>query len=62
MGEDVAACLNVTKDWVGDHSSRRLPYLPVIRLSDGTPRYRAPQIEEFINERERASVLLRKRR
>ena len=62
MGEDVAARLNVKKDWVWDHSSRRLPYLPVIRLSDGTLRYRASQIEEFINERERASVLHRKRR
>ncbi|MEA3148751.1 MAG: hypothetical protein QOI53_4416 [Verrucomicrobiota bacterium] len=27
--EDVAARLNVIKDWVWDHSSRRLPYLPV---------------------------------
>ena len=60
--EDVAERLKVSKDWVWDHSSRRLPYLPVIRLSDGTLRYRASQIEEFINERERASVLRRKRR
>jgi hypothetical protein len=29
--EDVAARLNVTKDWVWDHSSRKAPYLPVIR-------------------------------
>jgi predicted DNA-binding transcriptional regulator AlpA len=60
--EDVAERLNVSKDWVWDHSSRKLPYLPVIRMSDGTLRYRASQIEEFINERERASVLRRKRR
>jgi predicted DNA-binding transcriptional regulator AlpA len=60
--EDVAARLNVTKDWVWDHSSRKLPYLPVIRMSDGVLRYRASQIEEFINERERVSVLRRKRR
>jgi hypothetical protein len=37
--EDVAARLNVTKDWVWDHSSRNTPYLPVIRLSDGVIRY-----------------------
>jgi hypothetical protein len=39
-----------------------LPYLPVIRMSDGALRYRASQIDEFVNERERASVLRRKRR
>jgi predicted DNA-binding transcriptional regulator AlpA len=60
--EDVAERLNVTKDWVWDHSSRRLPYLPVIRMSDGVLRYRASQIEAFLNEREQASNLRRKRR
>jgi predicted DNA-binding transcriptional regulator AlpA len=60
--EDVAARLNVSKDWVWDHSSRKLPYLPVIRMSDGTLSYRASQIEEFVNERERASALRRRRR
>jgi len=30
-----------------------LPYLPVIRMSDGALRYRASKIEQFINERER---------
>ena len=60
--EQVAVRLNVTRDWVWDHSSRRLPYLPVIRMSDGALRYRASQIDEFVNERERASVLRRKRR
>jgi len=34
--EDVAERLNVTKDWVWDHSSRKAPYLPVIRIGDGT--------------------------
>lgn len=38
--EEVAARLNVTKAWVWDHSSRKLPYLPVIRMSDGFLRYR----------------------
>ncbi|HEV2326145.1 MAG TPA: helix-turn-helix domain-containing protein [Terracidiphilus sp.] len=51
--EEVALKLRVSKDWVWDHSSRRLPYLPVIRMSDGALRYRASKIEEFINERER---------
>ena len=60
--EDVAQRLNVTKDWVWDHSSRKAPYLPVIRMSDGALRYRASGIEEFLKERERASYLRRKRR
>lgn len=60
--EEVAAKLKVSTDWVWDHSSRRLPYLPVIRMSDGALRYRASGIEEFLRERERAAVLRRKRR
>lgn len=60
--EEVALKLKVSKDWVWDHSSRRVPYLPVIRMSDGALRYRASGIEEFLRERERASVLRRKRR
>ena len=60
--EEVALKLKVSKDWVWDHSSRRLPYLPVIRMSDGALRYRASGIEEFLRERERASHLRRKRR
>ena len=60
--EDVAQKLRVSKDWVWDHSSRRLPYLPVIRMSDGALRYRASGIAEFLKERERASCLRRKRR
>jgi hypothetical protein len=38
--EEVAQRLNVTKDWVWDQSSRKAPYLPVIRMSDGVLRYR----------------------
>ena len=60
--EDVAERLNGTKDWVWDHSSRKAPYLPVIRIGDGTLRYRMSQIEEFVNERERLTTLRRKRR
>ena len=59
--EDVAERLNVSRDWVWDHSSRKAPFLPVIRMSDGVLRYRASQIEEFLNERERLSSLRRKR-
>src|SRR5271166_2050700 len=59
--EDVAERLNVTKDWVWDHSSRKAPYLPVIRMGDGTLRYRASRIEEFIDERERLTQIRRKR-
>jgi predicted DNA-binding transcriptional regulator AlpA len=60
--EEVALKLRVSKDWVWDHSSRRTPYLPVIRMSDGALRYRPSGIEEFLKERERASSLRRKRR
>ncbi len=59
--EDIAQRLNVTKDWVWDHSSRKAPYLPVIRMGDGTLRYRASRIEEFIDERERLTQIRRKR-
>jgi predicted DNA-binding transcriptional regulator AlpA len=59
--EDVAQRLNVTKDWVWDHSSRKIRYLPVIRMGDGTLRYRASRIEEFIDERERLTQIRRKR-
>jgi len=60
--EEVAAKLKVSTDWVWDHSSRRVPYLPVIRMSDGVLRFRASGIEEFLRERERVSSLRRKRR
>lgn len=60
--EDVARRLNVSTDWVWDHSSRKAPYLPVIRIGEGTLRYRQSQIEEFVCEQERLTVLRRKRR
>jgi len=60
--DEVAERLNVSTDWVWDHSSRRLPYLPVIRMSDGALRYRASQIEAFLDDREKAARLCRKRR
>lgn len=60
--DEVAERLRVSRDWVWDHSSRRLPYLPVIRMSDGALRYRPSEIEEFLNERAQATQLRRKRR
>jgi predicted DNA-binding transcriptional regulator AlpA len=60
--DDVARRLNVSKDWVWDHSSRKTPRLPVIRMGDGTLRYRASGIEDFISERERLSSLRSGRR
>lgn len=60
--EEVAQRLNVSKDWVRDHSSRKAPYLPVIRMSDGVLRNRFSEVEEFVKERERLSALRRGRR
>jgi predicted DNA-binding transcriptional regulator AlpA len=60
--EEVAQRLNVSKDWVWDHSSRKAPFLPVIRMSDGVLRYRLSELDEFVSEWERLSSLRRKRR
>jgi len=57
--EEVAKRLNVSTDWVWDHSSRRKPLLPVIRMGDGTLRYRPSGIEAFVDEQERRSALRR---
>ena len=57
--EQVAERLNVSVDWVRDHSSRKMPRLPVIRFGGpgraGLLRYRASEIEKFIEEMERQS-------
>jgi hypothetical protein len=63
--EQVAKRLNTSVDWVWDHSSRKTPLLPVIRIGNGLGRagilrYRASKIEDFIVEQERLSVLRRK--
>lgn len=58
--EEVADRLKVSTDWVWDHSSRKKPYLPVIRMGDGTLRYRNSGIEAFIDERERLSSMGRR--
>ena len=57
---DVAKRLNVSTDWVWDHSSRKKPLLPVIRMGDGTLRYRSRGIELFIDEHKRLSALRRR--
>ena len=54
--EDVSLRLKVSKDWVWDHCSRKLPHLPVIRMGDGALRFRTSAIEAFIDERERVSA------
>ena len=59
--EQVADRLNVSVDWVRDHSSRKNPRLPVIRLGGGPGRkgllrYRASEIEQFISGLERMSA------
>ena len=59
--EQVAERLSVSVDWVRDHSSRKNPRLPVIRLGGGPGRkgllrYRASEIEKFISELERLSI------
>ena len=59
--EDVSLRLNVSKDWVWDHCSRKLPRLPVIRMGDGALRFRTSAIEAFIDERERLSSMSGKR-
>jgi hypothetical protein len=58
--EQVAERLSVSVDWVRDHSSRKMPRLTVIRLGGGPGRagllrYRASEIEKFIEEMERQS-------
>ena len=60
--DEVALRLRVSKDWVWDHSSRKAPRLPAIRMGDGALRYRASRIEEFISERERLSAMRSGRR
>ena len=54
--EEVSLRLNVSKDWVWDHCSRKLPHLPVVRMGDGALRFRTSAIEAFIDERERFSA------
>jgi excisionase family DNA binding protein len=51
---DIAAWLGVSKGWVYDHTTRKRPLLPCIRLGEMT-RFRREDIEKFIAEHVRAS-------
>jgi excisionase family DNA binding protein len=51
---DIAAWLRVSKGWVYDHTTRKQPLLPCIRLGEMT-RFRREDIEKFIEEHGRAS-------
>jgi excisionase family DNA binding protein len=46
---EVAEILAVSVAWVLDHSSRRRPHLPAIRLGKAV-RFRRSDVEEFIQE------------
>ena len=46
---DVAEILSVSVAWVLDHSSRRRPFLPSVKLGK-VVRYRREEVEEFIRE------------
>jgi len=63
--EQVAKRLNTSLDWVWDHSSRKTPFLPVIRFGNvpgpaRSLRYRSSKIEEFIAEQDRLSTIRRR--
>jgi hypothetical protein len=65
--EQVARRLSVSVDWVWDHSSRKTPMLPAIRIGEGPGRggilrYRASKIEDFIDEQERLTNAGRNKR
>ena len=47
--KEVAEILSVSVAWVLDHSSRRRPYLPAIRLGKAV-RFRRSDVEVFIQE------------
>jgi excisionase family DNA binding protein len=47
--KEVAEILSVSVAWVLDHSSRRRPHLPAVKLGKAV-RYRRADIEEFIQQ------------
>jgi excisionase family DNA binding protein len=47
--QDVAQWLGVSKGWVYDHTTRKRPLLPCIRMGEMT-RFRREDIEKFIEE------------
>ena len=49
-GKEVAELLNVSTSWVRDHTFRREPRLPWLRLPNGKIRYRYTEIEAFVDQ------------
>lgn len=49
---DVSAWLGVSKAWVYDHTTRKRPLLPYIRLGEMT-RFKREDVEKFIEEHTR---------
>jgi excisionase family DNA binding protein len=47
--DEVAVLLQVSRDWVRDHSSRKQPRLPVIKVGK-LLRFRPHEIERWIQE------------
>jgi excisionase family DNA binding protein len=47
--DDIASWLGVSRAWVYDHTTRKKPLLPCVRLGEMT-RFRRPDIERFIRE------------
>lgn len=47
--KEVAEILSVSPAWVLDHSSRRRPHLPSVKLGKAV-RFRAAEVEQFIQE------------
>lgn len=48
--QEVAEMLNVTVDWVKNHSTRTKPLLPSVKIGDGVRRYRRLDIVQFIDD------------
>jgi excisionase family DNA binding protein len=46
---EVANWLGVSKAWIYDHTTRKRPFLPCVRMGDMT-RFRRQDIEKFIEE------------
>ena len=47
--QDVAKVLNVSVAWVYDHSNRKEPIIPSVRLGKAV-RFRLQDIEDFVRE------------
>jgi len=49
---EVAEFLQMSKDWVRDHATRRLPRIPSIRLGGrrAVLRFRPEDVRQFVNE------------